>query len=152
MVKFEKFHYWIQMALPAVYSSAELSYQEVLAKIITFLNNTLQEYVDNINEIDARSELNKQKIATMEKEIKEITSMLEKILNGENVDFYITSLENWIDKNLQELVGRIVKYVSFGLTADGYFVAYIPDSWKFLKFDTILDPNSPLYNHLIMQW
>lgn len=42
----------------------------------------------------------------------------------------------WMSKNALSLVGELVKMVFFELTDDGYFVAYIPESWDDIIFNT----------------
>jgi hypothetical protein len=50
------------------------------------------------------------------------------------------------------MVSKIVKYVAFGLDETGHFVADIPSSWQFLKFDTDVKIESPTYGHLLLSW
>lgn len=47
-----------------------------------------------------------------------------------------TTLINWIRENASDIIGEIIKNVFFGLTDDGYFVAYIPESWSDIVFNT----------------
>lgn len=58
----------------------------------------------------------------------------------------------WANNNLPQIIAGIVKYVVFGLSRDGYFVAYIPESWDFIQFDTIMDGQSDLFGHLVLRW
>jgi hypothetical protein len=102
------------------------------------MNGVIHEYGITIGQITADVEF--------------LTTELEKVKNGDYVSLYLDSITNWIDNNLQEMVAKIVKYVVFGLTTDGYFIAYIPPTWEFMKFDTIIDPTSELYGHLILRW
>lgn len=88
----------------------------------------------------------------VKQELEEMADILDAIKNGQYVDLYLDSIKAYIDQNLQEMVAGIVKYVVFGLSADGHFVAYIPKAWDFLHFSTITDPDSDLYNHLVMTW
>lgn len=64
----------------------------------------------------------------------------------------IPRLEEVIDNNLTEMVSRIVKYIFFGLSDDGYFIAKIPYSWDFVKFETDVNPESENYGHLILNY
>lgn len=73
--------------------------------------------------------------------------------NGAYIENYIPALAAWINANLQELVARIAKFVVFGLTADGYFYADIPESWSEVQFSTGYDPEIPTeYMHLILNY
>lgn len=141
------FTFWCQKVLPLVYDNS-LSYYEVLCKVIEYLNNVIKQVDANTNQIH----INQSDIKQLQAEMAIVQQELEKVKNGDYVSLYINALANWIDNNLQELVGRVVKYVFFGLTDDGYFCAYIPDSWNFINFDTIIDTTSPLYGHLLLQW
>ena len=141
------FKFWCQKVLPLVYDES-LSYYEVLCKLTDYVNKLIEtdnEIIKILEEYDLTID-----------ELKESTTYLieelEKVKNGEYISNYINALAKWIDENLQELVSKIVKYVVFGLTNDGYFVAYIPDSWTFMEFDTIVDSNDELYGHLLMRW
>lgn len=96
---------------------------------------------------------NAEAISELQQECQAIKTEIDKIRNGDYVYLYLDSIINWIDKNLQELVARIVKYVFFGLTDDGHFAAYIPDSWDFITFDTGYNPNDPAtFGHLILKY
>lgn len=59
----------------------------------------------------------------------------------------------WMQENALDLVGDLVKMVFFGLTDDGHFVAYIPESWDDIIFGTSgLDdfPPGVEYGHLTL--
>lgn len=84
--------------------------------------------------------------------IANMNNTLDDIKNGDYVDLYLDSIKNYIDNNLQNFVADLVKYITFGLSHDGHFVAYIPDTWEFIQFSTITDPDSTLYNHLVLTW
>lgn len=77
---------------------------------------------------------------------------VQRIKNGEYIEVYVKALANWIDNNLQVMVSKIVKYVWFAINEDGYFVAYIPDKWDFIDFNTELDPDDEDYGKLALEW
>lgn len=77
---------------------------------------------------------------------------LNYLLDGGVIEVYVKALSAWIDNNLQILVGKIVKYVWFDLTDDGYFRAHIPDMWSFVNFDTELNMDDPDYGKLRLEW
>jgi hypothetical protein len=82
----------------------------------------------------------------------ELKTELQNVANGDYVELYLSSLISWIDNNVQQLVSKIVKYVAFEIDDTGHFIAYIPDTWKFLTFDTIVDTANPNYGHLVLEW
>lgn len=141
------FRFWCQKVLPLVYDDS-LSYYEVLCKVVDYLNKTIAQ----MNETGAIVDKHGVQIQQLEQDVCELFQEMEKIKNGEYVDLYLDSIKAWIDQNIQELVAGIVKYVVFGLTTDGYFAAYIPPSWDFIKFDTIMQQGNPLWGHLVLQW
>ena len=46
------------------------------------------------------------------------------------------AIRDWCRTNLIDLVAETIKTVFFGITDDGYFVAYIPESWSDIHFGT----------------
>lgn len=141
------FRFWCQKVLPLVYDES-ISYYEVLCKMVDYLNKM----VDNQTFFKESLDQHGVSIEELKTSTKELKEELDKVKSGEYVSLYIDSLKGFIDNNLKELVGRVVKYVFFGLTDDGYFIAYIPDSWDFVKFDTDMDYQSKNYGHLMLTW
>lgn len=141
------FTFWCSHVLPLVYDES-LSYYEQILHIYKYVEE-MRKDVQHMGELLQKFDIT---LEEHDNAIKDLQNELEKIKNGEYMSVYIEALAKWIDENLQELVKKIVKYIFFGLTNDGYFCAYIPGSWDFVKFDTILEPTSPLYGHLILNW
>lgn len=50
--------------------------------------------------------------------------------------YYEQQLKQWFLDNAWKIYDRIAKQVYFGLTDDGYFCAYVPESWGEIQFDT----------------
>lgn len=107
-----------------------------------------KEFLDQIDALNAwKSE--------HEAEYLELKKLYDDILDGNFPDSMIESLRNWINVNGIELIGEMIKAVFFGLTQDGYFVAYIPDSWQEIQFGTSgLDdfPAGVDYGHLTLSY
>lgn len=124
--------YWVQKVLPLVYDDS-LSYYELLNKVVDKLNevvdtdNVLIEYT---NSLDGR-------VTTIEATLSELTS-------GE------------YSKILERYISDAIKMVFFGLTDTGYFVAYIPESWEDITFNTTeYDIDVPImqdYGHLVLSY
>lgn len=151
------FRYWCQKVLPLVYDES-LSYYEVLCQLTDYIlrmSKDLDAFKKALDELGLRQDDLERAFQdlrdSINDEIQQLYNILEKIKNGEYVDLYLPSIINWINKNLKELVKDIVTYVSFGISDDGYFVAYIPDTWDFLEFDTI-PWGEPLEGHLVLEW
>lgn len=67
-------------------------------------------------------------------------------------DYYAAQVLQWISDNLEWIFTQTAKTVYFGLTLDGYFVAYIPDSWSDIVFDTGMVYELDTYGRLILRW
>lgn len=102
---------------------------------------------------DAISALNEWK-ETAEVRIEDLEAFYDLLKNGQLPDAVAQALTDWMQKNALDLVGRLVKHVFFGLTDNGYFVAYIPENWRDLIFKTtgydIQLEIQPEYGHLVL--
>lgn len=142
-----RLQYWCQLVLPAVFDDS-LSYYELVAKVVKKLN----EVIDSNNELAGYVGTNTQDIAQLKEDVELLNSEFEKIKGGQYASLYIEAMKDWIAENLINIVGQIVKFVWFGLSDDGHFVAYIPTSWRFLTFDMVADPDSPDYGRLLLSY
>lgn len=143
----QRLQYWCQLVLPAVFDDS-LSYYELVAKVVKKLN----EVIASNNELAGYVGTNTRDIAQLKEDVSFITSEFEKVKNGGYTSLYIEALKGWLAENLINVVGQIVKFVWFGLSDDGNFVAYIPTSWRFLTFDMVADPDSPDYGRLLLSY
>ena len=120
------FRFWCQSVLPLVYDDS-LSYYEVLCKVVDYINKL----IDTDRELFA--------------DLDELRAELKVV--QEWIDNFDTSF-------IEEIINQYVKMVFFGLTDDGYFVAYIPDSWDDIIFSTSQYDDfttlEPEYGHLIL--
>ena len=89
-----------------------------------------------------------------EKDYDELKEICDNLNNGTLTPALENSLKLWINKNLETLIGNAIKMVMFGLE-NGYFVAYIPDSWSDIIFGTTgLDdfPSDYEFGHLTLTY
>lgn len=87
---------------------------------------------------------------TVTARLKEATDQLfAKLKAG---DFTKDTFIEWVNTNMTGIIYQMVRFVFFGLDNDGHFVAYIPASWEFLHFDTLLDPDKPGFGHLVVYY
>lgn len=133
--------------LPLTLSEA-IATPEILAK----LTNKLNEIVSTVNDINTDLTTAESNIKTLQTQVEDLYTELNNIKNGKYMDVYIEALSKWIDANLQEIVAKIAKQVFFGLTPDGYFVAYIPESWSDISFDTIMSCGDPYWGRLVLKY
>lgn len=133
MRDFKHFRFWCQKVLPLVYDES-LSYYEVLCKVVKYINELIasdKEIIEDINALRAD----------------------------------MTEVQQWIDnfdyEPFLEMVKKMVnEYITagvyFGLTEDGHFVAYIPDAWDKITFNTtefdVELPIEPEYGHLVLNY
>jgi len=85
-------------------------------------------------------------------EFKNLVSMIEA---GNFPQSIRDAFYKWMSANALNIVGELVKMVFFGLTDDGYFVAYIPEGWDDIIFNTTgLDIILPDYDygHLVLSF
>lgn len=63
---------------------------------------------------------------------------------------------SWAMQHVPDFIADAVKNVFFGLTDEGYFVAYIPNSWDDITFNTTefdIDlPECQEYGHLVLSY
>ena len=87
--------------------------------------------------------------------IDELMEMYTKIITGNFPPEMADAIEKWIIENSDDIIAKLIKTVFFGLTDDGYFVAYIPDSWSDITFGTTgLDdfPAGIDFGHLTLKY
>lgn len=104
--------------------------------------------------IDQISSLNEWR-STHEVEYQQLKDFQDQILAGNFPQSVKNAFQNWMNKNALDLVGEMVKQVFFGLTDDGYFVAYIPESWSDIMFGTSGLDDFPVgvdYGHLTLSY
>ena len=134
--------FWKQFTptLPTLYWDVD-SHEERIKKICLELHKIV-EYSDylgtNIN-LDHRT-------------IDELQEAFQKFIDGNYDQYYKDLIYNWIEDNFAELISDGIKQVYFGLTDDGYFCAYVPDSWSEISFDTGAVFGTDSYGRLILRF
>lgn len=93
-----------------------------------------------------------------EKEYNELKALYDAIISGNFPPGMYSALVRWLKANASDIIGELIKNVFFGLTDAGYFVAYIPESWSDIIFNTsdydiILEAHPEIgYGHLILSY
>lgn len=122
------FRFWCQKVLPLVYDDS-LSYYELLCKVVDYLNHVIADNNAIIDELD---------------ELKQELAVVQEWINNYNT------------VEIEKIIAEAIKMVFFGLTDSGYFVAYIPDSWEDITFNTTdydyPDPTNVGYGHLVLSY
>ena len=71
-----------------------------------------------------------------EQAYEDFKQLVEDIESGNFPQSIRDAFATWFQQNAYTLVGELVKLVFFGITDEGYFVAYIPDGWDDIIFNT----------------
>lgn len=97
-----------------------------------------------------------------DQEIKELAGRVDtfedfynEIMAGDFPDSFKVAFDKYISEHALDIIGQAATSVFFGLTQDGYFVAFIPDSWDEITFGTTgLDdfPDGIPYGHLTLSY
>ena len=96
---------------------------------------------------------------------------IAELMNGWNIEFseemeqqfaelwdtvngkFQDDFDKWFAENIDNYIVRAISMVYFGLTLDGYFVAYIPETWDEITFDTGADySDGDTYGRLILEY
>lgn len=82
-----------------------------------------------------------QKINIDHEAVDALEKEFEKFKESGFLDYYEQQLADWINLHMPTLIAQAMKMVWFGLTDmsdeyPGHFVAYIPESWQDITFDT----------------
>lgn len=84
--------------------------------------------------------------------IKQLQDDFQRFIDGEYDQYYKDLIYQWIQDNFADLISAGVRQVYFGLTDDGYFCAYVPDSWSEITFDTGAVFGRSDYGRLILRF
>lgn len=132
--------FWCQKILPAVYDDS-LSYYEAVCKLAEKVNEIIEIFNSEENDL-----------TELENAITDLQDEFERFKQHGFDDYYQQQVEDWIDDNLDYIYTHTIKQVYFGLNEQGYFVAYIPESWEDIVFDTGAVYTLDTYGRLILRW
>lgn len=126
--------------IPNFYYNAKS--QEQIVKYLCTEYDKLVHYCDTLSdsENETRDAVNK------------LAELFRKFQESGFDDYYKSQIESWIYEHMPTIISEAIKMVYFGLTLDGYFVAYIPESWKQIVFDTGMQYGTPEYGRLILSY
>lgn len=122
------FKFWCQKVLPLVYDDS-LSYYEILCKVVDYINNMIENQKEFTNELaELKSELD--------------------------------IVQKWIDdfdtSYAEEIIRKYLATMIFVEISDaGYFIYYIPKSWKDITFETTgldVDIDNTEYGRLVLNY
>ena len=67
-------------------------------------------------------------------------------------EYYEQQVIAWINEHMEAIISASIHMTFFGLTDDGYFCTYIPESWHEIVFDTVADYSSDNYGCLVLKY
>ena len=86
-------------------------------------------YDETINALNAWIAKNEPKLNDME-------ILYQELISGDLPAGVQAGIEKWCRENMADLVAEMAHLVFFGITDDGYFVAYVPETWSDIIFNT----------------
>lgn len=106
---------------------------------------TVQELINYVNK-------NADALNIVSDELEKLYNEFEKFKESGFNDYYADQVAKWIDDNLKFVFEHTAKQVFFGLTDNGYFCAYVPESWNEIEFDTGMVYGNFDYGRLILRY
>lgn len=97
----------------------------------------------------------KNRLDDLEADNETMMQLYNQIITGDFPEPVKEGFELWMRENALDIVGELATMVFFGLTDDGYFTAFIPESWEDIQFGTTgLDsfPAGIGYGHLTIAY
>lgn len=126
--------------LPKFYWDVK-SQEQLIMHICCYLDSLK----DHVNEMGEQVNVNTE-------DIERLKEMFEQFQQSGFDDYYAEQIERWIEENLPWLWETFASMVFFGLTSDGYFCAYVPESWEDIVFDTGAVYGTEQYGRLILRY
>lgn len=75
-------------------------------------------------------------IAENEPKLDDMEALYQALISGNLPVGVQNGIEKWCRENMADLVAEMAHLVFFGITDDGYFVAYVPETWSDIIFNT----------------
>ena len=92
------------------------------------------------------------RISINREDIDELQKLFEQFMESGFDDYYADQVEKWINDHLEYIYRYTIKQIYFGLTEDGYWCAWIPESWEDITFDTIMNYSDPNYGSIVLKY
>lgn len=114
--------------------------------------------IKHVNSYDETIQALNEWIETNQPKMDDVYAFIDAMNSGMLPDGVKQGLYEWASANLIDLVGATISAVFFGILDDGHFVAYIPDSWDDITFNTtyydivLSDHPEYKYGHLVLSY
>lgn len=94
--------------------------------------------------------------AKVDPEIEDFYNLYQQMIAGNLPPGVQEGIRIWLQRNALDLIGDLIHSVFFEITDGGYFIAYIPEAWSDITFNTteydISIPLQPEYGHLVLSY
>lgn len=127
-------------AIPKFYWDAKS--QEEIVKYLCCEYDKLRHYADSLADKENETA----------QAVNQLTEIFKQFQESGFDDYYYQQIYDWVQANMPAIISNAIKNVYFGLTLNGYFVAYIPTSWAQISFDTGAVYGAPEYGRLILSY
>ena len=91
-----------------------------------------------------------------EKEYQELKKLVDDIENGNLPAAVYQKLYKWMQDNMYDIIGSMIKFITVAINDNGYIVIRYPQQWSEIIFNTTgLDINTavqPEYGHLTISY
>lgn len=92
--------------------------------------------IKHMNSYDEVIETLNSWIAENEPKLDDFENLYNMMMAGDLPPGIQEGINKWMQLHAIDIVGALVKMIFFGITDDGYFVAYIPEGWDDIIFNT----------------
>ena len=96
---------------------------------LSWLLETVKDIIKELDSLDAWK-------VQHEAEYQELKTFCDQLESGDFPPAMYNTLHQWVVDNSASIMESLTKMVFFGITDDGYFVAYIPATWDDITFNT----------------
>lgn len=125
--------------IPEIYWNVDSAEERILA-----ICNAMKAIVDYAESIGAD-------VTELQEAVEHLNQEFEEFKAHGFDEYYAEQIEQWVNDNMTGIIERTIEFVYFGLTDDGYFCAYVPDSWSDIVFDTGAVYGRSDYGRLILK-
>lgn len=94
-----------------------------------WLLKTMQDVLAKVDALDNWKETHEAEYLTLKR-------LYDQLSSGNFPPAFQDALVNWMQANVLDIVGDFVKSIFFEVDDSGYLVAYIPESWQDITFNT----------------
>lgn len=115
---------------------------------LSWVLKKIKELLEHMKQIDEWKEEYQETVDKLQK-------FYDDLIAGRYPPEFVENLKNWISIHGVDIIMNVIKMVFFAINDDGYFVAYVPESWDDIVFGTSgLDdfPAGVDYGHLTLSF